>query len=116
MKKAMNYEDIFAMPQEELDVLVQRIYQKIQKDERFKQRLKEKPTEVLEKEGIKLQPGLCFQVVASKEEAMQLPVNVIPFPLITGKKGKVALTDLTEVAGGGYIPGSYFGNLDRWGE
>ncbi|WP_133128365.1 hypothetical protein [Legionella nagasakiensis] len=100
MKEGMKYEDIFAMPKDELESIINVIKHKCKNDEEFKTRLKENPTDVLNAEGIRLQPNIRFKLVESEEEAKKLPENVIPFTFQEQKKESVSPEDLKEVAGG----------------
>ena len=100
MKEGMKYEDIFAMPQENLIQCMQKINLKCKNDEEFKQQLKDNPTETLKKEGVQLQPNIRFQTIQTEEEAKDLPDNVIPFAIQEQKKGALSSNDLKKVAGG----------------
>jgi hypothetical protein len=70
----------------------------------FEHALLNDPTETLKKEGLKLQPGIRFQIIKTEEEAKQLPNNVIP--IFFGDKQDILSMDyLDKIVGGASIDG-----------
>lgn len=99
MKKGLNYEKLFAIPQEEVDDIMKLVEAKCKKDKSFELALMTNPTETLTKEGLELLPGVHFQIVNTEEEANRLPNHVIPLTL-ANRHACLPLDDLDKVAGG----------------
>lgn len=99
MKKNMTFEQIFAMPQDKVQVIMKEVREKCKNDKIFEQELIKHPTEIFKKEGLKLQAGISLQFVKTEEEVKLLPDNVIPIT-ISHKKGPLSPEQLKKVAGG----------------
>lgn len=111
MKKDMKHDRIFALPQDQVSEIMNRVTEKYKNDPTFKKNLIIHPTETLKEEGLELQPGLSIQIVKTEEEARQLPDNVIPISF-GDKQDSLSLEDLDKVSGGrtevgSPHPGSY---------
>lgn len=118
----MTYEQLYATSRERMEEIMKVVREKCKNDKIFEQELFKYPTETLKKEGLKLQPDICFQFVKSEEDTERLPDSVIPltfkfveteaeanalpasvFPLVRTQKNNEGLSmdSLDKVAAGG---------------
>lgn len=100
MNKDMNYNQVFVTPINITKQIMTTAHEKCINDSLFKQNFLEDPTDILEKEGLKLHKGFSFRFVTTVEEANSLPDNVIPLSF-ENKKEALSLEDLQKIAGGG---------------
>jgi hypothetical protein len=96
----MTHDQMYAISRDRMEEIMKEVRNRCKNDKVFEQELIQDPTETLKKEGLKLQPGISFQVTKTEEEARQLPDNVIP---LSFEQNSLDIEDLDKVAGGGNV-------------
>ncbi len=95
----MRYDQIFATSQNKMKDIMKKVIERCQNDKIFEEDLRNNPTEILQKEGLELQPGIRIQIIKTVAEANSLPDNVIPLSL-DNRKSVLSQEELEKVAGG----------------